>query len=85
MDGVRFIGMFVQIDDHDNRILPMIMNQREKLLQTAVGSLHGCGCRTLCKSADETKRMNQVSTGTGTTQGAVGSNYVELQVRTYWE
>ena len=30
MDGVRFIGMFVQIDDHDNRILPMIMNQTEK-------------------------------------------------------
>lgn len=40
---------------------------------------------TSAKSADETKRTDQVSTGTGTTQGAVGSNYVELQVRTYWE
>ena len=31
---------------------------------------------TSAKSADETKRTDQVSTGTGTTQGAVGSNYV---------
>ena len=78
MNGVRFIGMFVQIDDHDNRILPMIMNQTEKTSIDRCRLSYGCGCRTLCKSADETKRTDQVSTGTGTTQGAAGSNYVDL-------
>lgn len=33
MDGVCFIGMYVQIDDHDDRILPMIMHQTEKTSQ----------------------------------------------------
>ncbi|MEE3356756.1 MAG: hypothetical protein VZR31_01620 [Lachnospiraceae bacterium] len=52
------------------------MNQTEKTSIDRCRLSYGCDCRTLCKSADETKRTDQVSTGTGTTQGAVGSNYV---------